>query len=125
MSDVVRKLCGGSHPVEIILRSERTAPALKQRIEQNGFVYIKFTETRGGTELGVRLDRQACDWESADFEQGRGKITLTGRLTLNFVPVQCVADIDLSTLAGTAYLQMTGDDADASKLDATPAGQLS
>lgn len=125
MSEVVRKLCGGSHPVEIILRSERTASALKQRIEQNGFVYIKFTETRGGTELGVRLDKEACDWESADFEQGQGKITLSGRLTLNFVPVQCVADIDLSTLEGTGYLQMMEDDDAVNNLNATPTGQPS
>jgi Core binding factor beta subunit len=124
MSDVVQKLCSGPHPVEITLRSERTALALKQRIEQSGFVHIKFTDTQGGTELGVRLDKEACDWASADFEQGQGKITLSGRLTLNFVPVRCVAEIDLGTLEGMGQLQMMEGKAPDNS-NATPAGQAS
>ncbi len=124
MSEVVDKLCRGSHPAQIILRSERTALALQQRIEQSGFVHIKFTDTLGGTELGVRLDKEACDWAAADFEQGRGKIKLSGRLTLNFVPVRCVAEIDLATLEGTGYLQMM-EDAVVERPSATPTGQPS
>jgi hypothetical protein len=112
MSELVTRLCDGSHPVAISLRPERTALALKQRIEQYGFVHIKFTDTRGGTELGVRLDKEACNLGVADFEQSRGRITLVGRLRLNYVSVDCVAEIDLSTLEGTGYLRRIENSAD-------------
>lgn len=41
---------------------------LKESIDR-GYVLIKFTNTRGGTELGVRLDDAASDLSHADFEQ--------------------------------------------------------
>lgn len=110
MCELVDRLCEGSHPVTISLRPERTALALRQRIEKYGFVHIKFTDTRGGTELGVKLDKEACNL-SADFEQVKGKITLIGHLKLNYVPVQCIADIELSTLEGTGHLRKVEDPA--------------
>src|SRR5579863_6158419 len=103
MSEIVDRLCKGSHPVTISLRPERTATALKERIERYGFVHIKFTGTRGGTELGVKLDKDECNLGAADFNHAEGKISLSGRLKLNYVPVRCLADIDLSTLEGTGY----------------------
>jgi hypothetical protein len=118
MSELVLRLCTGSHPVEISLRPERTALALKQRIELYGYVHVRFTDTRGGTELGIRLDKEECSWGAADFEHGKGKITLSGRLKLDYIPVQCVADIDLSTLEGTGYLRML--DAAADRVNAAP-----
>jgi hypothetical protein len=105
MNELVTRLCSGPNPVTISLRPEKTASALKQRIEKYGFVHIKFTNTRGGTELGVRLDKDACELASADFDQASGKITLCGRLRLNYVPVECIAEIDLATLEGTGYLR--------------------
>lgn len=105
MNELVRHLSSPSR-VEIRLRPTGTASALKRRIEQYGFVHIAFTETRGGTELGVRLDRQACDLGSGDFEGARGTITLKGYLTLDYVPVQCVAEIDLTTLQGIGTLHI-------------------
>src|SRR5262249_41396257 len=92
--DLVARLCKGRHPVEVSLRSEKTARGLKERIDL-GYVYIKFTETRGGTELGVRLDRDALDLSQADFENQAGAVRLEGGLTLNYVKVRCIADIDL------------------------------
>jgi hypothetical protein len=105
MSEIVDRLCTGSHPVAISLRPERTATALKERIERYGFVHIKFIDTRGGTELGVKLDKDGCNLGAADFNHAEGKISLSGRLKLNYVPVRCFADIDLSTLEGTGYLR--------------------
>jgi hypothetical protein len=77
--------------------------ALKEQIERE-FVLIKFTETKGGTELGYRIDRQASNIQGVDFEKGRGKVHLEGELVLNYVTVRCIADIDLSTLKGIGYL---------------------
>ena len=101
--DLVTRLCKGKHPVEISLRSEKTARALKERIDL-GHVYIKFTETRGGTELGVRLDRDALDLSQADFEGQVGAVRLEGELRLNYIKVRCFADIDLRTLKGEGHL---------------------
>jgi uncharacterized protein YbdZ (MbtH family) len=100
---LVERLCEGDHPVEASLRPEKTAKALKDRIDM-GYVHIKFTETRGGTELGVRLDRSAIDLNQADFENQTGKAHLEGELTLDYVKVRCIADIDLRTLSGEGHL---------------------
>jgi len=103
--DLVTRLCKGKHPVEVSLRTEKTARGLKERIDL-GYVYIKFTETRGGTELGVRLDRDAIDLSQADFENQTGAAHLEGGLTLNYVKVRCIADINLQTLKGEGRLEL-------------------
>jgi uncharacterized protein YbdZ (MbtH family) len=103
--DLVSRLSKGEHSVESSLRPEKTAQALKERIDL-GYVHIKFTETRGGTELGVRLDREALDLSQADFEGQKGTVHLEGELTLNYVKVRCIADIDLKTLAGKGHLAL-------------------
>lgn len=101
--DLVTRLSTGRHPVESSLRPERTARALKDRIDL-GHVHIKFTETRGGTELGIKLDRNAIDLSRSDFENQTGTVHLEGELTLDAVKVRCIADIDLQTLNGQGYL---------------------
>jgi hypothetical protein len=103
MNELVQRLSQGNHPVEVSLRPEKTAAALKERIDL-GYVHIKFTNTRGGTELGVRLDPDACDWSQADFDRPAGTVHLVGHLTLNYVKVKCIADIDLQTLEGQGHL---------------------
>jgi hypothetical protein len=102
MSDLVKKLSQAEQPVEISLRPERNVKALRDCIDR-GYVHVKFTGTKGGTELGVRLDKDASNL-NADFDQGVGKITLVGGLTLDYVKVQCVAEIDLSSLSGKGRL---------------------
>ena len=69
-------------------------------------MHIKFTGTRGGTDLGIRLDREATDLSAADFEKGTGTIHVEGNLTLNYDPVRLFADIDLATLDGTGHLEL-------------------
>jgi hypothetical protein len=69
-----------------------------------GYVFMKFTETRGGTDLGVRIDKEATDVSQAHFAEGRGLAHIEGTLTLNYVKVRCVAEIDLATLKGMGYL---------------------
>jgi uncharacterized protein YbdZ (MbtH family) len=100
---LVEKLCEGSHPVEASLRPEKTVKAFKDRIDM-GYVHIKFTATKGGTELGVRLDRDAVDLSKVDFEKQTGTAHLEGELTLDYVKVRCIADIDLQTLNGKGHL---------------------
>jgi uncharacterized protein YbdZ (MbtH family) len=100
---LVDKLSEGSHLVEAGLRPERTVKLLKEAIDRN-YVHIKFTNTKGGTELGVRLDRDGCDFNNADFENGTGTVHREGGLTLDYVKVRCIADIDLMSLQGQGRL---------------------
>lgn len=85
---------------------EPSVEELRKRIDEIGYVFIKFTETRGGTDLGIRLDRDASDLSAADFDQGKGTVHVEGTLILNDDPVRCIADIDLSTLTGTGHLRV-------------------
>jgi uncharacterized protein YbdZ (MbtH family) len=100
---LVDKLCEGDHPVEAGLRPEKTVKRFKEAIDRN-YIHIKFTNTRGGTELGVKLDRESCDFSQADFEKGIGTVHVEGGLTLDYVKVRCIADIDLNTLEGKSHL---------------------
>ncbi len=103
-NDLVERLSSGQHPVEVGLRPEKTVQALQECIAR-GYVHIKFTDTKGGTELGVRLDSAASDLSKADFAGKSGKVHLVGGLTLDYVKVKCIADIDLGTLAGKGRLE--------------------
>jgi hypothetical protein len=103
MNELVQRLSQGDHPVTV----GGPTPSLKEfqkRINEMGYVFIKFTDTRGGTDLGVRIDQNATDSSKAQFEQGKGLVHVEGTLTLNYVYVRCVADIDLATLSGTGHL---------------------
>jgi len=100
---LVERLCEGEQSVEVGLRPEKTLKRFKDAIDRD-YVHIKFIQTRGGTELGFRLNRDNSDFSKADFENGSGVAHLEGNLTLDYVNVKCVADIDLSMLAGKGRL---------------------
>jgi uncharacterized protein YbdZ (MbtH family) len=102
---LVARLSREQHPVEISLRPERTGAALREAVER-GYVFVRFTGTQGGTELGVRLDLDASELSTADYDAPAGSIHLVGDLTLDFEPVRCVADIDLTTMTGTGRLSV-------------------
>jgi len=102
MDELVQRLSQGEHPVEITIRPERTPKLLKECLDR-GYVHVKFTNTRGGTELGVQLDRAASEL-GADLESGVGRLKLVGNLTLNYVKVQCIADVDVATYEGQGRL---------------------
>jgi hypothetical protein len=108
MESLTVRLATGEHPV-IVGGPRPSATDLQSRIAEFGLVHVKFTETRGGTELGIPLDQAACDFENADFENARGTVHLEGVLTLDYDRVRCVADIDLETLRGTGHLVLVPD----------------
>lgn len=103
--DLVQRLATGSHPVEASLRPEKNIQGFQQSIDR-GYVHLKFTQTRGGTELGIRLDPDASDLSQANFETATGTAHLVGGLSLNYVKVRCIADIDLVTLTGQGHLEI-------------------
>jgi hypothetical protein len=103
MNALVQKLSEGEHPVTL----GGPGPSLKafqQRLENPGYVFIKFTDTQGGTDLGVRIDKDATDVTRANFAEGTGIVHVEGSLILNYVRVRCYAEIDLQTLNGTGHL---------------------
>jgi hypothetical protein len=99
---LVERLCAGDRPLVVRLRPEPTAKRFKEAVDQ-GYVRVEFADP--GTELGLRLDRDASDFSAADFEGGTGTARVVGGLTLDYVKVRCVADIDLKTLAGQGRLE--------------------
>lgn len=101
--NLVERLCEGDHAVEVGLRPQKTVTLFKEAIDRD-FVHIRFTETKGGTELGFRLDRNASDFTNADFDSGTGTVHVEGNLTLDYVKVKCLADINLNNLAGKGRL---------------------
>jgi hypothetical protein len=103
MNELVQRLAEGDHPVTVG-GPQPSLQELRKRIEEIGYTFIKFTDTRGGTDLGVRVDKAATDVSQADFESSSGTVHIEGTLTLNYVKVRCVADIDLATLNGTGHL---------------------
>jgi hypothetical protein len=103
MNELVQRLSEGKHPVTVG-GPQPSLEELQKRVTDMKYVFIKFTGTRGGTDLGVRVDSSATDLSHANFEQGSGTAHIEGTLTLNYVKIRCIADIDLSTLNGTGHL---------------------
>jgi hypothetical protein len=90
--------------IEASLRPEPTLSALKAQVDR-GYVHAKFPNTRGGTELGIPLDRTRSDLSGADFDQGTGHIKIVGELVLDYTRVRFHGTIDLATLKGTGHLE--------------------
>jgi Core binding factor beta subunit len=86
--------------------ADPTVEELRERTGEMGYVLVKFTQTRGGTELGFPLDRATTDLSQANFDDSTGTVHVEGNLTLNDDPVRCIADIDLTTLKGTGRLAL-------------------
>jgi uncharacterized protein YbdZ (MbtH family) len=109
-NDLVRKLAEGEHRVVFRARGDDPVGELKRCIDRD-YVHVKFTETRGGTELGFRLDGERTDLSRADFANGKGRVHLAGRLTLDYVPVRCEAALDLESMEGTGHLVILEEEA--------------
>ncbi|GHO97467.1 hypothetical protein KSF_075150 [Reticulibacter mediterranei] len=103
MNDLVKRLSEAKHPV-CVGGPSPSLEELQKRLEEIEYVFIKFPETSGGTDLGVRVDKAATNVSKADFKQRTGVVHVEGALTLNYVKVRCVADIDLATLQGKGHL---------------------
>ena len=103
MDELVQRLAEGNHPVKVG-GVQSSLSDFERRLKEIGYVFIKFTQTRGGPDLGVRVDQTKTHLNQADFGKGTGQAHVEGTLKLNYVNVRCVADIDLATLEGTGHL---------------------
>jgi hypothetical protein len=96
LTEEQRIVAGGPNP---------SAESFKAAIDR-GYVHCKFTETRGGTELGIRLENDKADFSQADFANKTGVAKVVGTLTLNYVKVRFVGKIDIASLEGTGHLEI-------------------
>lgn len=101
MDELIRQLTAGVHPVAIC---EPWIGKLQDHLEKTGHLEIVFTQINGASSLGVDLDREECDFATADFEGRKGQVRLEGIVTLDQRAYWCAAYIDLSTMDGTGYL---------------------
>ena len=104
INELVQRLSEGKHEVVIGHRDE-SYEEIKQRIE-DGYIHIKFTQTRGGTELGINVDLNNTNLKELDFNKGEGLLHIEGTTNLNYNDVRCIADIDLATRKGEGCLQV-------------------
>ncbi|HJT57576.1 MAG TPA: hypothetical protein VJ761_13830 [Ktedonobacteraceae bacterium] len=103
VKELVQKLATGTHPVALG-GAQTSLQDFQRRVKEMGYVFIQFTDTRGGTNLGVRVDMASTDLSNADFATGTGTAHIEGTLTLDYVHVRCAVDIDLATRQGTGRL---------------------
>lgn len=108
MNDLVFRLATGKHPVEFEKQAQ-SIEEINNRLVELKYVFIKFTDTRGGTELGINVDEQHTCLKDADFIKGTGHIHIEGTCILNYHTVRCIADVDLATRKGSGYLEVLSD----------------
>jgi hypothetical protein len=101
MDEVIGRLTVGVHPVAIC---EPWIKKLQDHLEEPGYLQITFGQISGASGIGVNLDREECNWATADFEGRKGEVHLEGTVVLDCRTLRCVAYIDLSTMDGTGYL---------------------
>ena len=104
VNELVKRLSEGQHEVIIGYRDE-SYEEIKQRIE-NRHIHIKFTQTKGGTELGISVDLSNTNLKELDFDRKEGFLHIEGTTNLNYNAVRCIADIDLATRKGEGCLQV-------------------
>lgn len=108
MDRLVKQLSEGKHSVVFEPRTEKY-DELKERLVDMKYVFVKFIDTMGETELGINIDDRLTNLKNANFENGTGNIHVVGTCELNYHKVRCVAEIDLKTKNGVAYLELLGE----------------
>lgn len=108
MDELVAKL--SSRRQRVVPDRAKSTAELRESIDR-GFVLIRFTETKGETVLGLKLDKARSETEAANFSEATGVVHLTGTLVLNYNEVEVTADIDLSTLEGEGSMTLVADEA--------------
>ena len=103
MDELVEKLVNGRHAIIFEPRTKELSE-IKERLDQ-GFVFVKFLETQGETELGISVDRKLTRLSEADFELEKGMLQLIGTCEVNFTKVRCNGERDLVTWQGKGSLE--------------------
>jgi hypothetical protein len=91
--------------VELNLRPEKNVQTLNACLER-GYIHVRFTDTKGATELGVKIDESTAQAALAAVKDSAGTIKVARNLWLDYVHVRCIADIDLDTYEGIGYIEL-------------------
>ena len=92
-------------PIELILRPEKSKERLVKQIK-TGCVHVRFTGTRGGTDLPITIEPAAAERLINQIADGAERLQLQGELILDYVPARCTADVDLASFTGTGKLDI-------------------
>lgn len=103
-NELVERLCKRDQEVSFEDRVKEL-DRVEERVN-NGFVFVKFTQTKGGTEIGIDLIPEECDFSEGNFKEGTGMLHLVGTCELNYCKVKCIADVDLATRKGFGRLEL-------------------
>jgi hypothetical protein len=104
INELVDRLSKGEHEVTIGHENESNED-IKKRIE-NGFIHVKFVNTKGGTELGINLDLEKTKLDEFDSAIKSGVFHIEGTTNLNYVQTRCIVDINLSSRNGKGRLEV-------------------
>ncbi|OJW46877.1 MAG: hypothetical protein BGO67_04135 [Alphaproteobacteria bacterium 41-28] len=107
MDRLVSTLIEDKHPIELEVRTE-TLSELSERIK-GGFVFINFTDTQGGTEIGIELDESSKKLTDTILKKDIGTLKIVGTCEINYHKVKCHAEINLKTRQGLGYLELIDD----------------
>jgi uncharacterized protein YbdZ (MbtH family) len=99
------RLSQGPQKVELTLRPERTMEALARQVK-TGYMHLRFTETRGGTELAIALEPTSAEQIENAIARGEKVMHVEGGVTLDYVPIRCRAEIDLPSFTGTCRVEL-------------------
>jgi len=106
-NELVQKLTK-EQPVQVIRYLDSNKPSVEKlrRATEIGYVLVKFTETKGGTELGCNVKNEDS---RCKVEWKQNQISIYGRLKLDFTPVLVHATINLDTFTGTGHVEVIQD----------------
>jgi len=104
MSSTVVFLVNGIHPIST-KPTDNDCKSFHTSLNRQ-YIHITFTDTAGGTCLGMRIDPNKTVFIDANFESELGSIEVEGICVLDYVRIKCFARINLQTLSGTASLEI-------------------
>jgi len=102
MSDLIERL-ERTQDIVLAIRPTPTPDSFRLALER-GFVPVRFPNTRGGTELGIKLDRDSV-WSSEELSKGAGQVQIAGELSLDYTRVRFQGTIDIATMKGSGRLE--------------------
>lgn len=94
MCEFVNALTSGEHPVVVVGGSVRASESWR-RLTDAGHVFIRFTNTGNGKNLGLRCGPGKTRALDANFAEGIGFTRGERNGTLDGVPVTVVADVEV------------------------------
>lgn len=104
MTELVQRLLRVQQRIELGLRPEKSIEVLRECIGR-GLVHVKFLDTRGPTEVGIRLEPTGMEGITGRADESGASIRLIGSFRLDSVQIRCIAEVDLHTMMGTASLE--------------------